>query len=88
MNYLGRKFNTSILLAIMMGFGIGCASHQSFEPTHSWTSENATNSEYRFDNYQCMSQTGVSKDVNSSKTSEFKEYADCMLDRGYALRSY
>ena len=84
MAYLRR---ISLLMAVIGSLG-GCSGIQPASPTHSWSSYDASANEYRFDNYQCMSKAGVSSKEMKVNGADFEAYTNCMLDRGYALRTY
>ena len=71
-----------------MAIFVGCASVDHSAPTHSWYSDEATTSEYRLDNYGCLNDSGSTENRFEKESEQFSEYKECMLSKGYALRTY
>ena len=68
-----------------------CALDPGATPTHYWTSEkDQTTTQYKRDNFQCEEYArgqGDAQDVMLAGAS-FESYRDCMISRGYVLRTY
>ena len=82
---LPKSVWTTLVMATSL---TGCASYHTDSPTHSWSSDQATISEYRLDNYDCISDAKTEEQELRQNTAQFQEYANCMKRRGYALRTY
>ena len=68
-----------------------CAATQTEGPTHYWDGVGSakTQSDYRSDNLACSGQSqadsGAAMDTDSLS---FENYRDCMVEKGYVLRTY
>lgn len=76
----------SAALLLMLG---ACASAPNQKPTHYWDAKAKPQSEYQQDNAACESQNGAeSSNPMLAKSGAFQAYRDCMISRGYVLRTY
>ena len=67
----------------------GCTSDPSVTPTHYWTSqESNSQSEYNRDNAQCGANADLQDDRSLLMDASFDSYRECMIERGYVLRTY
>lgn len=67
----------------------GCAATSEKKPTHYWDAKAKPQSRYQEDNQSCESANGAeSSNPMLAKSGEFQAYKDCMLSKGYVLRTY
>jgi hypothetical protein len=67
----------------------GCAVTPNQKPTHYWDAKAKPESQYQQDNAACESQNGAeSSNPMLAKSGAFQAYRDCMISRGYVLRTY
>ena len=81
------KFVTFLAVAAIAG---GCAATAEQAPTHYWDAADAkTQRDYRSDDAQCATSNGAESQGEMSLSSDsFQAYRDCMIGRGYVLRTY
>ena len=79
-----------LMLPLLAGMAVGCASSGSQAPTHRWAnSEVADQAAYRIDHAQCASKAGLKGEKAFATDSEqFVAYKQCMNDNGYVLTAY
>lgn len=72
-------------------FAAGCASSQttnSAAPTHYWEAAVPQHT-YNRDNQTCKTETGeTSSAAFEGDSLSFQKYRDCMIEKGYTLRTY
>jgi hypothetical protein len=67
----------------------GCAANADRKPTHYWDAKVKPTAVYQEDNAACESANGAqSSNPMLAKSGEFQAYKDCMVSRGYVLRTY
>ena len=76
-----------VLAAISLG-AAGCAHNALPAATHAWNNDDKTSAEYRLDNFACLDGAQTNEQDLTTGDQRFKDYKRCMLDRGYALRTY
>ena len=70
---------------------LGACANQapSQKPTHYWNSSESTKRAYRQDHQQCAGENGVGDQREMGLSSDsFQAYQDCMVARGYVLKTY
>ena len=84
--------NQSILgFGLVAGFVLmaGCASTTERKPTHRWEAAAKSERTYEADNASCESANGThASNPMLADSDSFQAYKDCMLSRGYVLRTY
>ncbi len=77
------------LLASVVVLATGCASTTQTKPTHYWDAEAKPESRYKLDNSACEAAHGAqASNPMSADSGAFQSYKDCMVERGYVLRTY
>lgn len=67
----------------------GCAGTSSTEPTHYWESADAvTKAEYNRSHAGCSESAGVTLGEDAMDSPSFRDYMDCMIEKGYTLQTY
>ena len=67
----------------------GCAATSSKQPTHYWDAKAKPESRYQADNQACEAANGAeASNPMLAGSGEFQAYKDCMISRGYVLRTY
>lgn len=67
----------------------GCASSGQTKPTHYWDAAAKPESKYNSDNSACESANGTEvSNPMQADSGAFQAYKDCMIERGYVLRTY
>ena len=87
-----NKLNARNLL-ILISFSAliaACSTSPREHPTHYWQATDAkTEREYRIDNDTCNSQLGIDDAIPMpTESPSFEAYRNCMVEKGYVLRSY
>ena len=82
-----RNIMISIPFSILIA---ACATGSREHPTHYWQAESAkTEQDYRIDNGSCQEEIGIDQDAPlPSESPSFDSYRNCMIEKGYVLRSY
>ena len=67
-----------------------CATETSLQATHYWQAQEAkTERDYKVDNGDCRHITGLEEpEAMQSESPSFEAYRDCMVEKGYVLRTY
>lgn len=67
-----------------------CATAPIESPTHYWQAKAAkTERDYRIDNSACHEQFGIDNDSPLlTESPSFEAYSQCMVEKGYVLRTY
>lgn len=87
------KSSTTIaatLLALTLG-AAGCATQPAEKPTHYWESKTASSLDYRKDQSACEQAADLEAangDGYVEDSASFEDYRQCMISRGYTLRTY
>jgi len=77
-----------VLLASVAVLATGCASPQT-KPTHYWDAAAKPESRYQSDNSACEAAHGAqASNPMLADSGAFQSYKDCMVERGYVLRTY
>lgn len=67
---------------------VGCASSNAPAPTHYWEGASSKPShQYKADEYGCRGSSEAAGEL-SAGSAEFAAYRDCMISKGYVLRTY
>ncbi len=85
-----QVFRKLIFLPLAVGLGACAADGQSNLATHFWQAETAkTERDYRRDQSYCseMHQVEPTAPITTDSLS-FEGYRNCMIERGYVLRTY
>jgi hypothetical protein len=90
MEGVAMKVFAAFALAAVMA---GCASapESASTPTHYWESaKNANENRYRMDNAACQAQVQAEQGSTTFDpgSQSFEAYQECMVSRGYSLRTY
>lgn len=68
-------------------FLIGCTAAHS--PTHYWeAADSKTEHQYKLDQNACNSGSPADSGEFNASSPEFEAYRECMINRGYVLRTY
>lgn len=67
-----------------------CAASPREHPTHYWQADKAkTAREYRIDNGTCNEEFAIDENAPlPTESPSFAAYRNCMIEKGYVLRSY
>lgn len=83
-NRCGILFSGALVMVLS-----GCAATPEQKPTHYWDAKATPRSQYQSDNAACEAANGAeSANPMLAKSGEFQAYKDCMISRGYVLRTY
>jgi len=77
-------------LIVVATFTLGCAAtstSKSPAPTHYWEADVPQHT-YNRDNQTCQSQTGENGKSFEGDSLSFQKYRNCMIEKGYTLRTY
>ena len=76
-----------LVLTVIAGLSLGCATSELQQPTHQWASaESVSAIEYSNDHARCMSAANLETESElHASSSEFASYKNCMETRGYEL---
>ena len=67
----------------------GCASSTQTKPTHYWDAAAKPETKYQSDNSACEAANGAeASNPMLAESGAFQAYKDCMVERGYVLRTY
>lgn len=77
-----------ILLTALAVASAACTTTSAPSVTHAWNANDKSTSEYRSDNFACLDRANTSERDLTVNNERFDDYKSCMLDRGYALRTY
>ena len=67
----------------------GCTATSPVEATHYWESPDAvTTAEYNRSHAGCSASAGVDLAEDAIGSPSFREYMDCMIEKGYTLQTY
>lgn len=78
-----------IFLASAVVLITGCASAGQTKPTHYWDAAAKPESRYQSDNSACEAANGaMAANPMVADSGAFQAYRDCMIERGYVLRTY
>ena len=79
-----------LLLIPFFTLTVACATESSLQATHYWqTKEAKTERDYKIDNGTCQDNTGIEQPTTmQSESPSFEAYRDCMVEKGYVLRTY
>lgn len=67
----------------------GCAASGQVKPTHYWDAAAKPESKYQSDNSACETANGAeASNPMVADSGAFQAYKDCMVERGYVLRTY
>lgn len=83
-----RKMKKYVLITALALATAACASTGAPNVTHAWNADNKTTAEYRLDNFTCLDRANTTESNLAINDGRFDDYKRCMLDRGYALRTY
>jgi hypothetical protein len=79
----------SALVAFAVVLTGGCASSSQTKPTHYWDAAAKPETKYQSDNSACESANGAeASNPMLADSGAFQAYKDCMVERGYVLRTY
>jgi hypothetical protein len=77
------------LLTSVLLLSAGCASNTERQPTHYWDAATKSESKYSADNASCEAANGAeASNPMLAEDGAFQAYKECMLSRGYVLRTY
>ena len=79
-----KKAARTASLATALILAVGCASSEQSRPTHYWEST-VSKRTYHQDHDTCGAPDPSTFDADSAG---YQEYRDCMISKGYTLRSY
>ena len=86
------RFKPAKVLATAMAafFIVGCSATDAPSPTHYWENNQATTTKrYQSDDHACKGSVGVdSAEIFAAADQSFADYRECMISRGYVLRTY
>ena len=88
MNKNTNNTNKIALIVALTLISAACSHTATSGPTHAWNADNKTSAEYRLDNFACLNSANTNEDDLVVSDARFDDYKRCMLDRGYALRTY
>lgn len=75
--------------ATLLALVAGCAATSDRKPTHYWDAKAKPATEYQDDNAACEMANGAqASNPMLARSGEFQAYKDCMVSRGYVLRTY
>lgn len=82
-----------VFFGVMVAFAVvlagGCASSSPTKPTHYWDAAAKPEAKYQSDNSACESANGAeASNPMLADSGAFQAYKDCMVERGYVLRTY
>ncbi len=85
-----RSILKALILISFSFFIAACATNSSQQPTHYWSAKHAkTERDYKVDNGNCQDLNGIPKpEPMLSDSPSFEAYRDCMVEKGYVLRTY
>ncbi len=84
-----NRFFLSALVAVAVVLTTGCASSSQTKPTHYWDAAAKPETTYQSDNSACESANGAeASNPMLAESGAFQLYKDCMVERGYVLRTY
>ena len=83
----------NLKLLILIPFSIlfaACATESPLQATHFWQAKEAkTQRDYKIDNGNCQDSNGIKQPATMQQESpSFEAYRDCMVEKGYVLRTY
>lgn len=87
-----KSSNTLPITILLLTLGAaGCAAQPAEKPTHYWESKTASSLDYRKDQSACKQVADLETangDGYVEDSASFEDYRQCMISRGYTLRSY
>ena len=86
---ISRRF-VAVGIGMAAFFIVGCTTTDAPAPTHYWENNQATTSkQYQSDDEACQgADDAATADVFSAADQSFADYRECMISRGYVLRTY
>lgn len=84
------NYRNALIYIVFSLLVAACASAPREQPTHYWQAEKAkTERDYRMDNGACHEQLGMDEaNAMDHESTSFEAYSNCMIEKGYVLRSY
>lgn len=83
-----KEMQKIILVTALALATAACSATGTTTVTHAWNAEDKTTAEYRLDNFSCLDRANTTESDLVLNDSRFDSYKNCMLKRGYALRTY
>ena len=83
-----KEMQKIILVTALALATAACSATGTATVTHAWNAEDKTTAEYRLDNFSCLDHANTTESDLMLNDSRFDSYKNCMLKRGYALRTY
>ena len=85
-----QKFLNHLIFIVFFSFLSACANSVQSRAPHYWQAETAkTERDYKIDRGACSRQHGIDDaEAMPSDSISFEAYRDCMVARGYVLRTY
>ena len=83
-----REMQKIILVTALALATAACSATGTATVTHAWNAEDKTTAEYRLDNFSCLDRANTTESDLVLNDARFDTYKNCMLKRGYALRTY
>ena len=87
---MAKQLANWMLVAGVSALMTACAATapEKDDATHYWQST-ATTKQYNADNSACEEKTAIDADGQlDADSASFSAYRDCMIERGYTLRTY
>lgn len=79
----------AMIASVLVLLFSGCAATSSQKPTHYWDAKAKPESRYQADNEACESANGAeASNPMLADSGAFQAYRECMISKGYVLRTY
>ena len=79
------KKTVALVCAVLVA---ACSAQPRPDATHYWESDEASHTRYNSDNSACAAEGKVQAGIFDASSPSFEDYKDCMISRGYVLRTY
>ena len=85
-----QAFRTLLIFISFFSVVAACSTSPVETPTHYWQAKEAkTERDYKIDHGTCHEQFGIEEHTPLlTESPSFEAYSNCMVEKGYVLRTY